>query len=271
MSTFWKIDRNCEGRDFVVGDVHGHLRQLQIQLAALGFTPRIDRLFFLGDIVDRGPESEALIDLIDQRTYFSILGNHEAMTIAGFENPSAIQLHKSNGGSWFYKLPSERQQAIVDKIRSWPWAVEIDGGAKRIGLVHADVPKGSWNLVKELLDNISDAWSQLASLDDPAIAEVAQPLLWRRTLITRLYREVLEFENNKRTLAVYKSTFLDRISKRKCAEPWLVRPFEIEGIDSVCMGHSYVPVATKVGNCHFLDTYRGEPGEELSILCINRS
>ncbi|WOX04719.1 metallophosphoesterase [Microbulbifer pacificus] len=271
MSTYWKIDRNREGRDFVVGDVHGHLRQLQIQLAALGFTPCVDRLFFLGDIVDRGLDSEALIDLIDQRTYFSILGNHEAMTIAGFENSSSIQLHKSNGGAWFYKLPSERQQAIVEKIRTWPWAVEIDCGAKHVGLVHADVPKSNWNLVKTLLGDISDAWSKKASLDDPEIEQVAQPLLWRRTLVTHLYQDVLEFGDKKRTFAGYKLTFLDRISKLRSVGRLQVCPFEIEGIDSVCMGHSYVPMATNVGNCYFLDSYRGEPGEELSVLCVNQS
>lgn len=72
MSLFLNVDRNLAGRDFVVGDVHGHLQQLHMQLQEVTFDKSLDRLFFLGDLVDRGPDSEALLAMIDQQT-FSVL------------------------------------------------------------------------------------------------------------------------------------------------------------------------------------------------------
>ncbi|WP_444902548.1 metallophosphoesterase [Microbulbifer sp. SSSA007] len=269
MNTYWKIDRNSKGRDFLVGDVHGYLSQLKVQLSGLSFDPNVDRLFFLGDIVDRGPESAALVEMVDQRTYISILGNHEAMTIAGFENPTSIQVHLSNGGAWFYKLSPLKQKTIVEKLRSWPWALEVNGGDIRVGLVHADVPNSSWLVIEMLLNDISDAWSKGASLAEPKIEAAAQLLFWRRSLATRLYQEVLELGTNKRTVSQYKIDFLRQLRKLENIDSKLIRPFEITGIDYVYMGHSYVPILTTVGNCYFLDTYRGYAGDKLSIHCIN--
>ena len=48
---------NESGRDFVVGDVHGCFRTLEHALGALTFDPNLDRLFGVGDLVNRGPHS----------------------------------------------------------------------------------------------------------------------------------------------------------------------------------------------------------------------
>ena len=42
------VDLNREGRDFVVGDVHGCFRTLDRALTALAFDPSRDRLFGVG-------------------------------------------------------------------------------------------------------------------------------------------------------------------------------------------------------------------------------
>lgn len=53
-----RVRENCtDGRDFVVGDVHGEFPTLESLLAQVGFAPERDRLFALGDLVDRGPRS----------------------------------------------------------------------------------------------------------------------------------------------------------------------------------------------------------------------
>lgn len=269
MSTYWSVECNSRGRDFVVGDVHGHKEQLQTQLGALEFNPGADRLFFVGDVVDRGPDSSGLVEMIDQRTYISILGNHEAMLIAGFEDPSLIDLHQANGGAWFYELPLHRQRTIVEQMRGWPWALDVRVGQQRIGLVHADVPNSNWDLVKQLLGNISQAWSAGASLSDEHLALVAQPLMWQRTLVTRLYQQVLGLGSCDRTVSDDKQAFQDRKSRLLAPEQALIRPFQIEGIDAVYMGHTFVPTAVNLGNCYFLDSYRGGVDEELSIQCIS--
>lgn len=48
---------NQSGRDFAVGDIHGCFSKLEAALRRVGFIPEKDRLFSVGDLVDRGPES----------------------------------------------------------------------------------------------------------------------------------------------------------------------------------------------------------------------
>lgn len=269
MSILWNIGQNPSGKDYVVGDVHGHLRQLQEQLSELAFDPECDRLFCLGDIVDRGPDSAAMIDLIDQQVYFSILGNHEAMMIAGFEDPDSAALHAANGGEWFYELPQSEQQKLVEKVRQWPWAMEITIPQGKAGLIHADVPNSDWHTVIQLLQEISASWASGAPLSDPQISAAAQPLLWNRSLIRQLYRGIAGLGAGKRDITEYKRLFLDRADRIEVLGEQPASPFKIPGISAVFMGHSYVPFAIEVGNCHFLDVYRGEPDDKLGIACIN--
>ena len=102
------------GRDFVVGDVHGHSQQLHAQLQEIAFDPSLGRLFCLQDLVDRSPDSETQLALIDQKTIFSVTGNHEAMMLAGFENPESAPKHRANGGEWFYRLSQVQRRDIVN-------------------------------------------------------------------------------------------------------------------------------------------------------------
>ena len=50
------VKRNHRGRDLVVGDIRGHFGTLRHALAELE-VGKDDRLFSLGDLVDRGPDS----------------------------------------------------------------------------------------------------------------------------------------------------------------------------------------------------------------------
>ncbi|WP_183132684.1 metallophosphoesterase, partial [Pseudomonas amygdali] len=56
-----RFAENTVGRDFAVGDIHGHFTRLQVALDVAGFNPAVDRLFSVGDLVDRGPECEDVI------------------------------------------------------------------------------------------------------------------------------------------------------------------------------------------------------------------
>jgi len=75
------------GRFFVVGDIHGCARELESLLAALGLV-KDDTVAFIGDYIDRGPESRAVVDMMlalraraDVATVF-LKGNHEDMCLA---------------------------------------------------------------------------------------------------------------------------------------------------------------------------------------------
>lgn len=52
------------GRTFVIGDIHGERALLDALLAALPFIAPDDTLVFLGDYVDRGPDSRGVIETL---------------------------------------------------------------------------------------------------------------------------------------------------------------------------------------------------------------
>ena len=67
---------------YAIGDIHGRLDKLDALLAMLPLQPG-DRLVFLGDYVDRGPDSrgvvERLLEVADGYPCAFLLGNHESM------------------------------------------------------------------------------------------------------------------------------------------------------------------------------------------------
>lgn len=67
-------------RTLVIGDIHGCLTALERMWDAIGPQPE-DRIIFLGDYIDRGPNSKGVIDfLIPRQPKFDIAflsGNHE--------------------------------------------------------------------------------------------------------------------------------------------------------------------------------------------------
>ena len=80
------IDDLFDGPLDIVGDIHGEIEALEHLLAELGYPadgshPEDRRLVFLGDLVDRGPDSPAVLErvmaLVAAGRVQCILGNHE--------------------------------------------------------------------------------------------------------------------------------------------------------------------------------------------------
>jgi len=64
------------GRLIAIGDIHGCHHELAELLDRVEPT-KDDRLIFLGDLVNRGPDSNRVIDLARQHRAIALLGNHE--------------------------------------------------------------------------------------------------------------------------------------------------------------------------------------------------
>ena len=67
-----RFEQNTAGRDFAVGDIHGCFTELQRGLDAIGFDASADRLFSVGDPVDRGPESHHALRWLDRPWFHAI-------------------------------------------------------------------------------------------------------------------------------------------------------------------------------------------------------
>jgi serine/threonine protein phosphatase 1 len=67
-------------RRIVIGDVHGHYDTLMTLLDAIA-PGGDDMVYFLGDLIDRGPQSAQVVDFVKDSSYSCLLGNHEQMLL----------------------------------------------------------------------------------------------------------------------------------------------------------------------------------------------
>ena len=88
-------------RTLAIGDIHGHLAHLDALLDAVAPTPE-DHLVFLGDYIDRGPDSAGVLNRVMalSRTHkvSAIKGNHEQMMLDARSNHEAFFEWFINGG-----------------------------------------------------------------------------------------------------------------------------------------------------------------------------
>ena len=116
-------------RRFVIGDVHGCSKALRTLIETIDPTPE-DEVIFLGDYIDRGPDSknvvDQIIDLQSQCRVVALRGNHEIMLIAvalgGFDDTVWLKnggraTVSSYGGS-LAKIP-ERHLAFYQDLQPY--------------------------------------------------------------------------------------------------------------------------------------------------------
>jgi serine/threonine protein phosphatase 1 len=100
---------------YAIGDVHGlagALRELHERIFedhALRFSDRPVCIIHLGDYIDRGPDSQGVINTVmaleerarseDRLTVFSLMGNHEEMLLKAISgDPAFLEVWMRNGG-----------------------------------------------------------------------------------------------------------------------------------------------------------------------------
>ena len=140
-----RFARNVAGRDFVVGDIHGCFTRLQANLDAIGFDPARDRLFSVGDLVDRGPESALALEWLAKPWFHAVRGNHEQMAIDwALCDRMDPQVYAMNGGAWnIGNTPAERME-FAAAFGALPIAIELETADGLVGIVHADCPVSEW-------------------------------------------------------------------------------------------------------------------------------
>ena len=169
------------GRDLVVGDVHGHFPTLERALTSLRFEAGRDRLFSVGDLIDRGPESARAVEWLESgRITAAVRGNHEQMMCDALAFDATLALRTlatsatwlGNGGHWWHDHPEverererrgsaqafplgERWAAV---LRELPYMMVIETAHGRVGVVHASGFANfmrSWDVVWEDAQRLS--------------------------------------------------------------------------------------------------------------------
>ncbi|MFP4137259.1 MAG: metallophosphoesterase [Halomonas sp.] len=142
---------NRDGRDFVVGDIHGQYALLQEALQRVDFETSRDRLFAVGDLIDRGPDSFDCLLLALEPWFYGVRGNHEMLAQAALESGSASAwvLWLMNGGSWVRRHEAcDVRQRLDAALEQLPYAREVAVAGKRLGIVHAEPPP-DWSWIED--------------------------------------------------------------------------------------------------------------------------
>ena len=226
---------NPAGRDFVAGDIHGESATLERLLDQVDFRPGTDRLFALGDLVDRGPDSLAAIEWLEsKRITLSIRGNHEQMLLerieARQENPQAYGLTMH---PWFLDgVEHADWPRWTAMIRSMPIAATIHTRTGRVGLVHAAPTARHWDTTIDKLA-AGDSDTLWTALDNSAL------------------------------------TRRDRLSADLAQHAGVPIDGNVHGVRAVLTGHTILPAVTRTGCVWHLDTGAGTRNGRLTLAQID--
>ncbi len=155
-------------RVYAIGDVHGRSDLLKIQLAQIAADERSypclrSVLVFLGDYIDRGPDSKGTIDLLltCERTREAVFlkGNHEIFVRRFLDFPQSLDDWRRLGGletlvsyglkpvlsrgqSDYEKLSRELREALPDRHLGFIDALQVSFTCGDFFFVHAGVRPG---------------------------------------------------------------------------------------------------------------------------------
>lgn len=159
--------------NYVISDVHGNYKKFDTMLCKVGFS-KTDRLYIVGDVVDRGEAPLDVLSFIIQNANIEfLLGNHEDMFLDYLSSRNKETWKQEiikrdyirNGGEYtlkqFEKLNTLKQNKIVDYLSSRPLYKVVD----HYLLVHSGVV-------------IKDA--ENLSLDNVLTTQTREDFLWTR-------------------------------------------------------------------------------------------
>ncbi len=138
---------------YAVGDIQGCYAELQRLLACINFDPAQDRLWLVGDLVNRGPGSLQVLRLVKSLgdSAVTVLGNHDLHLLAVAEG--VAELHRSDTLGDILNAPDR------DELLHWLRHQKLCHAEDGYVLVHAGLLP-QWS-VKQALTLAGEAESEL--------------------------------------------------------------------------------------------------------------
>ncbi|MCA2998385.1 MAG: symmetrical bis(5'-nucleosyl)-tetraphosphatase [Rhodocyclaceae bacterium] len=162
---------------YVVGDLQGCYLTLQALLRKIRFVPSRDRLWFVGDLVNRGNGSLECLRFVKQlgNAATVVLGNHDLHLLAvaeGFARPGKLDTLRPI-------LDAADSVALLDWLRHRP-LLHIDG---KFAMVHAGLmPQWTWEKSISLAREVESSLRSAQYRATLAAMYGDQPIAWRDSL-----------------------------------------------------------------------------------------
>lgn len=127
---------------FAIGDLHGNLDALERLVDSIGFDAARDHLWFVGDIVNRGPDSLGCLRFIHN------LGDAAVVTLGNHDLALLVQAQQPHAGSRINSslapiLIADDGQTLLNWLRTRPLIHSDD--ALGWTMVHAGIP-AEWDI-----------------------------------------------------------------------------------------------------------------------------
>ncbi len=128
---------------YVMADLHSEGERFHAMLKKITFS-NADKLYILGDVVDRGPSGIALIQkIMEMPNVTMLLGNHEYMMLQYF-SPDATEIDyrrwNKNGNvptlAAFQHLDFGEQECILKFLKTRPTHLQLEISGKGFYLIH---------------------------------------------------------------------------------------------------------------------------------------
>lgn len=126
---------------YVIGDVQGCLPELESVIEAIEFDPAHDRLWFVGDIVNRGPDSLRTLRFVRGlgEKAVCVLGNHDLHLLAAYYAGASLRASDTLKPI----LKADDRQELMEWLRFRP-LIHFDIGLN-FGMTHAGIYPG-WSI-----------------------------------------------------------------------------------------------------------------------------
>jgi hypothetical protein len=165
------FEENTEGHDVIVGDVHG---EVSILASIVKDLKSNDRLFIVGDLVDRGEDSLKVMRFINsynqesgKQRIIPIKGNHEVLLeryIKTLQHPDDFTFVERmeikdnyfyNGGEWTQKLKASELEELRLLLLPLPIIIHVKAvnDNDKFNIVHADMPISDKTLLEKIASN----------------------------------------------------------------------------------------------------------------------
>ena len=135
---------------WIVGDVHGCVRELDDLLKLIRFDPGTDELWSCGDLVNTGPESAQVLRLVRDVGGRTVLGNHDIYALNA--HAGRVQRRKDRLDELF---EAEDAEDLLGMLYAAP-VVEFfrsEGAGRDVCLLHAGVSP-AWRSIEEIATKI---------------------------------------------------------------------------------------------------------------------